>query len=571
MTSFIKVASKWRWIVGIIFFILIVFLSLQLLINFNINPVLENYTKKAIKDATHNLYEVEFKEFHLNLATATLHIKDLELRPDTVRYQELLAKDSADANLYWLTIPLVKISRIGFMNAIFEKKLNVGEVKVKQPSLKVAHFPQVSDNDTTEVFDVKDLISGHFNSFRIKRIKLDDLSISYNVVEKDAPQPILVNNIYLNLDNLYLDSANLNQSKFTDDINFSVHDFSYHLPDSLYIIKIKEVGISQSESIIYLDSVELIPRFTSHEFFKKVGTQTDRITFKNKRIQLNQVNFKTLLGQQKLIAGSLQFEDNMVDVFRNKNYPENLIRRPKTLQKFLKELDFYLKIDTVKILKTNVRYRENIGGSDQQAYIDFNNIYASIYNLTNDPVINKEQRLMIDAQATLLNSTLLKAHFNFDLSHPRDKYYLKGTVNPLNLTRFNDLLLPMASVKIEDGKLLNATFSATADDHEGTGTMEFKYDNLKIKILDPTGESGFKEKITSFVANTFVVKKSNPNGGGLRLGEINFQRDKSKSMFHFWGRMMLTGVASSVGISGDKVKTEVKNNEKEGKSNKRSI
>jgi hypothetical protein len=68
-----------------------------------------------------------------------------------------------------------------------------------------------------------------------------------------------------------------------------------------------------------------------------------------------------------------------------------------------------------------------------------------------------------------------------------------------------------------------------------------------------------------------VVKKDNPNGGNLRQGVINFVRDQSKSMFHFWGRLMLTGVASSVGISEDKVKAEAKNSDKLEKRSKRSI
>jgi hypothetical protein len=324
-------------------------------------------------------------------------------------------------------------------------------------------------------------------------------------------------------------------------------------------------------SRIVLDSAELVPRYSSYEFSKKIGKETDRMAVKIKRVQFDHVDFESLLTEEKFISGLLNIENSAVDVFRDKRYPEDPTRRPKTLHKLLKALDFYLKIDTIKIVKTDIRYREHVEQSSEQAFIDFNNLYASIYNFTNDSAIIKNQQLVVDAQAYLFNKSVLKANLSFDIAHPRGLCQLKGSLNSLDLTKFNDLMLPMASVQIEDGKLHNAAFSITADDYAGRGTMDFKYDNLKIKILDESGESGFKQKITSFVANTFVVKKNNPNGGNLRQGEIYFERVESKSLFHFWGRLLLTGVASSVGISEPRAKVEAKNAEKLEKRNKRSI
>ncbi|MDQ3392710.1 MAG: hypothetical protein M3512_01145 [Bacteroidota bacterium] len=531
-------------------------------------------TKTAIKNASKGVYHVEFKDFDFNLANTTLTITGFELLPDTARYYQLLQHDSIGPNLFTLYVPEIKVRRINLFSILTGKALHVRDVILKKPYVEVTNHPE-SVNDSTETFDFNNLFSGKFNSLKIREISLTDLKLKYQVHKEDAPPPFEVSRVNFRLFKLYIDSTTFNDPNkllYTDDFEFKVFDYTYKLPDSLYTMKVKEVGLSQSGANIYLDSFEMIPRYSPYKFAKKVGIQTDRISLKSNRIEFKHVDMGALLNFQKFIAGTLKIEDINLDVFRDKRYPLNLNRRPKKLHQAIKNLDFYLKLDTIKLVKGNIKYKEHGEESTEAGFLSFDNIYASIYGLTNDSILIKKDKVIADVQAQIYGSTLLKAQFRFDNGHPNGKYEFNGSLSSMDLTHFNKLILPMAHINIESGKLQEASFFVYANDDHAEGTMTFLYDDLKIKVLDKDGETGLKQKITSFVANTFVVKNSNPGNGGVRDGHINYYVEENKSMFYFWGRIMLTGVASSIGISEkmmNKGKEEA-SGKKENKMSKKS-
>lgn len=574
--AFIKVSKVWRWSIGIVFSILIIFFIVQYLMVQSIDPILEEASKTAIKSATKGVYRIEYDDFTFNPASTTLTINGLKLIPDTAKYLHLLEQDSIGPNLYHVSVPELKIRRINLISMILTRSLNIHELILKSPSVEVINHPQAI-RDTTEAVDLKDLFSGELKSISVSEIILKDMKLNYQVKEENAPPPFIVNNINFRLFNLNIDSLSLNDPDkllYTDDFEFKIYDFTYKLPDSLNIIKVKELGLSQSEAKIYMEGFQHVPRYKLYKYAKKVGIQTDRISVSTERIELSHINMPELLSYQNISAGLLTVSNTDIEVFRDKRYPENTKRRPKMPHQAIKDLNFYFKLDTIKVVKANIKYIEHGEDSKEVGEVAFNSLYASIYGLTNDSLLIKKQPLIADVQTLLYNNNLLKANLVLNIGHPRGKFDLKGSLTNMDLKDFNNFLLPVAHVNIENGKLHKAEFTVSADDVSAKGKMVFHYDDLKIKVLDKDGEAGLKQKITSFVANTFVVKKSNPGSGGFREGNISYTRDISKSIFHFWGRIILTGVASSVGISEKAMnKNEAEANTdlmKEGKRNRKS-
>lgn len=574
MAAFIEVSKTWRWIIGILFFILLTYFTIQFFMVQSIDPILEQGTKTAINKASKGVYRVEFKDFKYNLVTSTLTINGFKLIPDSTRYYYLLSVDSIGPDLFTVYVPEIRIKRINLFHLFSSASLNVHDLILNNPVVEVINHPEAV-SDTTEGFDLKNLFEGQFKRLVIGEIKLSKLIVKYKVEKEDAPPPMIVERVNFRLFNLDVDSSSLhdpNKLLYTDDFEFSIEDFSYKMPDSLYSVKVKEMRLSQSEAKIIIDSLEVIPRYNPYRFTKIVGIETDRIALKTQRIELSHIDMGALLNHQKLISGLLTIENSNIDVFRDKRYPENVHRRPKSLHKALKELEFYLKLDTVKVVKANIVYKEHGEESNHAGHISFNNLYASIYGLTNDSLLIHQEKIIADVQAHLYGSNLIKAKLVFDIGDPKGSYDFSGTLSAMALNQFNNFILPSVHVNIEDGKLHEATFYAKVNDDHAVGKMNFRYDDLKIKVLDKDGENGLKQKITSFVANTFVVKKNNPGSAGLREGIIYYKRPPSKSQFHFWGRMLLTGVASSVGISEKSMKKdEVEvNSRKENKKSKKT-
>ena len=108
-----------------------------------------------------------------------------------------------------------------------------------------------------------------------------------------------------------------------------------------------------------------------------------------------------------------------------------------------------------------------------------------------------------------------------------------------------------ALAEIKSGNVNSLMFSAQANDTYAFGNLNFGYDNLKILLLK-NGKDGKEKGLLSFLANTFVVKSANPLNDKFRAGEMNFKRDKTKSILNYWWKTVLSGLKDVIGIPEQK-------------------
>ena len=76
-----------------------------------------------------------------------------------------------------------------------------------------------------------------------------------------------------------------------------------------------------------------------------------------------------------------------------------------------------------------------------------------------------------------------------------------------------------------------------------SGEVLVEYRDLKVKFLnkDNPDNNGLKEGVKNFIANTFAIN-SNNTGNDAETGEIDFEREKNKSIFAYWWKSLLSGL-----------------------------
>mgnify|MGYP006279447377 CR=1 FL=1 len=163
----------------------------------------------------------------------------------------------------------------------------------------------------------------------------------------------------------------------------------------------------------------------------------------------------------------------------------------------------------------------------------------------------------MDVNAKVMGEGYLEAFFRFPLDTTSMDFNVRGSLGPMNLTHFNQIMEPVAFVHIKEGQNQQMQFEFSGDDKKSTGTMEFRYDDLSVLMIDKQkGQAGLDEKLGSFIANAFVLKGSNPKSVFLRIGNIAFERDPSRAMFHYWWQSLLSGIKSSIGLEKNTDKTK---------------
>jgi len=237
-------------------------------------------------------------------------------------------------------------------------------------------------------------------------------------------------------------------------------------------------------------------------------------------------------------------------VYRDKSVPFPEDRYMPMLQKKLHDLDYPLWIDTLHLTST-IKYTEKPVDSELEGVMTFDDIDAYLVNVrTSDTLRDKSMKLL--ASGKMYNSAPFNLKVDFDQSAPNYSYHMVGSVSDFDLTLLNQMLGPVAGVNIKSGYGQTIQFNFEAADRVAIGEMRFRYDDLKITILNKkTHEAeGLGRGIKTFFANTFVVKKKNPGVAFfVKKGDIFYERDPSRAIFNDWGKALISGAVSSIGIN----------------------
>ena len=155
----------------------------------------------------------------------------------------------------------------------------------------------------------------------------------------------------------------------------------------------------------------------------------------------------------------------------------------------------------------------------------------------------------------------LNVAFYFNLTDKNHAYSYKGHMGPMDLTRINPAVMPMAMIKINSGKVKSFDFDIHADIHSSRGRVTLLYNDLKLTLLKPdTAKNKLKRMtIASFFANIFIIKHNNPDNEGEtpRSFYVNYPREQDSPFFRSVWKTLLSGIRSCAGYS-DKKEKEVK-------------
>ena len=227
------------------------------------------------------------------------------------------------------------------------------------------------------------------------------------------------------------------------------------------------------------------------------------------------------------------------------------------LQTNLRNLNFTISLDTILLHDGFVSYQEHGEKALATGEVFFSDLNATILNLTNDSIRTLTYpNAKIGVTAKAFGKGDLKGEFLFNLVNMENIHTYGVEVGPFDLTEFNRILVPSASVQISSGQNEKILMSAKANESYSYGEMKFYYKDLKIALLNRETETpkGVGKALGSFFANTFIIKSNNPNNFILRKGDIFFERDKKRAIFNYWTKTFLSGVVSSIGAANNKKK-----------------
>jgi hypothetical protein len=312
--------------------------------------------------------------------------------------------------------------------------------------------------------------------------------------------------------------------------------------NGFYEIEMGELEVSDQSRSIVAESFELKPRLSPYEAASKKEHAIDLFRIKSGPLSFERFDFGEWLETGGLNVSYGELDSLNIEIDRDRTYP----RPDRDFQPMpnaeLAGLSFSISADSIRWKNGFLSYTELFHEKDRSGSITFDDIDLLLTGVQNS---NGSEPIKAGATASFMESAELNAEFEF---YPVEsaRHRVKASLGGMDFSVLNETLKNLALVEVKSGSLTTLEFEFEADDDSSSGEMTLLYDELELRFLDDDSlEEGFRNRITSFIANTFAVRSSNSEDDP-RTGTMEYERDKDRSMFNFWWRSIEAGIKDTV-------------------------
>lgn len=543
-----------KWLIIILLGIIILLAGGGRYFSKKISPFLAQQLKNQVIRSSDSLYSISFSNFSVNLLSGTIAIQSFKLIPDTSVYEQLMVKKSAPVNLFDLSVSELRLRHTHPFRLLFSHVVKIKSLEFDNPVINIIHR-NILRSDTTQSIHqaIANLISGPLKAIYINRVALNDISLSYKNLSDTGSKGIRVQDAQVILKNFFLDTTSMKDSSlffFSQDLWLRFSDLTLPTSDSLYYFHIGAVSYSTRHRKGLLKNISLRPRYNDADFDSKLKYRQDRFD-----ISIDSVLFSGLspndLIKENVNIQKLNILNPDIDIYLNRALPAN----PKQKlfpQESLRKSPAHFMVDTVNIVGGNIVYRESNPKSGLTGNVPFNDINGSAYNITNIPAeLKKNNHCKVRLNALFLNKAKVTTLFDFDLTNKNNIISYSGSMNSMKAKALNEVLKPLALVKINSGEIHECRFDFTGDTSTTKGAVHILYNNLSVKLLSKDSTTGrLKGKgLMSIMANLFVINRGNiTDATNPQNALVIYKRLPNQSVVNYMWKSLFTGIQEIAGI-----------------------
>jgi len=575
-----------KWIAGIFIVLIIILAGVSLYFNAQWKPLLLKKIKEVVYNGSNHLYHIDIKDIQMNLLTGSVTVDSILLAPDTGVYNIRKKAGTAPTHLFQIKLEKLQLRRINILTVYFKKKIEMNDIILEHPSINMIYNKVEKKPDTsTDKRSLYQRISKTLKSVHINGIKIENADFDY-VSGQTGMILNSVKRLNLHIKDFLLDAhsdEDTTRFYYAKDASFEMAGYHSLSKNKLYTMKVDTITGSATGKNVKIRGFKMIPMYPDLAFSRKLKTQKDRYDLAFKEIDFNGVDFIKLNTDGVLHAGSLKLKNAVAKVFMNREMPPGHGDKSGNFPHMaLKRLPVQTTIDTLQLRHVNVAYTEYNPIAQERGTVHIDELNGDILNVTNDPVsLGKQSHAIANLNAYMIKAAQLKIKIDFDLLAKNAAFNFKGHIGPMNMVKLNPLSKALGLIEVESGNIQQIDFSAVANAKGSNGTMKLYYTDLKVKLLKEgeDGEPARKKGLLSFLANTLVIKDSNPaKGKPLRTAKIHFERPPGASFFNLLWKSVFIGMRETVGIGfvpmkspeeGRKVVVEKMEERKEKKSDRK--
>ncbi len=483
-------------------------------------PLIKAKLQQAVKDGSNGLYTLETGKIEIDIVNSSVVVIDARLVIDSTRLKVLDSLYEAPDDIYKISFKALSVTGIGAADILNKDSINLKVVYVNEPSVEIYHHKRAYHYKLKDTSSLYSRISKGLGHVKVENLVITKMDFIYNNIAKKN-KVTKFGNVSMDFRDIDIDSATqFDTSRFlyAKDANIFLNNYSIKTADSLYIFSVDSVALHAATGNMDLTGVQFKPRGKKENFSSKLKYYQDRYDINISTILFKNSDWYQLLSEEGFSAGEAVLGNGEIEIFGDRSLPSaggaKLGNYP---QQLLVKTEIPLQVPLLKLKNFKLVYKEFNPASGKTGEVEFDKINATITNAVNQKEdIEKNHFLKIDAHALAMGEGDLNAVFNLDLSKANTGIFSANVdLGKMNGKLFNKAITPLSLVEINELNINSLKAHIDGNNTSAGASVTFAYDGLDITALKADDQSGkLKSKgFLSFVANTFVIKKSSPQKG----------------------------------------------------------
>jgi hypothetical protein len=501
---------------------------------------------------TKGLYRIYYDKLSLDEVAGTLHVKNIEIAPDTSVYHLMVLDKHDPPLLLRLTVPALDIFGVKTPKALLTKQIEGARIEIAGASIEI--LTDRSRKDTAAYNQAGDIAKQLLG--KLLQIKVDSVLITHaNVLVRNihtGDEIVSSKDVSFLFSDVLIDSITGKDSSrilFAKELDMSCDKVALPLKNKRYKLDVSGLRFTSHDDALSVHHVRIIPQLPENEFAYSFPVQKDRYDFLLEDICLQDIDRESL-WRKELVAEAMTIRKSSFKVYRDLSRPADTTSKVgKYPQQLLMQLPFPVTIRKLIFEHSFIEYKERNAKSDSAGRLQFFDASGTLTNVTNRKRdIVRDNKCILKFKASLLNKTPVDARVVMLLKDLHGKFSIEGNIGAIDVKALNPLTQPMGLARMEKGSINKLHFNITGTDSMSDGTVLLLYDDLKISLLKKDEKVGTlnKKGLSSLFAN-FVIKNSN-KGENPRMVEVHFDRILNKSFFNLIWKSIFAGIKKSVGM-----------------------
>ncbi len=507
-------------------------LLLPLLLSYGVlDPYLHKQLDKKLEDVSQGLYSASYSNFHINLYTFNIQLKNLAITPDGTKLDHIKVK----ALLKFYAAEL-NIRFFDFYSWRFKNQVNFHSLELENPVFRIVNLPFKKST-----LNINDQLKKLKELFHTQKIKLTNGAIlNYDFVRNKVV--FSIQNFNIRAQNLSVPaSMNLNDLHF-ENMNASSTNFITVL-DSLHSLEIKKVKISQRLNIAEIQGLNYSPRINKYQLSKNYAKNVKWNHLLIPQMSFVGLNIDSLLNKN-VYARKIYLTKPLFETFSDKRYPKDKLDA-KYFLVTMGKAPFKFRIDTIDVYKGDIVIESLNNNSRLPSQLFFSELKGTITDIwiSKNPADEKtfmKAKIKGYFQKVVpftLNS--YPAHYPYNWAH-----HGNASLVGFDLKYIKKYIQTNYNIRINSGKCTDLKFNFKVDKKQLAGNLSFQYQNLDFNYLKRDGN---KSLLLDFFQNIGLFARANPiKREKIRTVPVLLERNSKATLIQIWKTGIEQGIVKSV-------------------------